>query len=667
MAPTLPRPDPLPVISEQIPGTLRYLNQWVLWRYVWKEGKDGKPGKWDKPPFQPNGKLASSTAALTWSSFKDVEAVYKSGLTLPVDDPIHFDGVGFVPRVVGKADFQIVFGDLDKCRDKETGAISSEALEDLTGINSYCEPSPSGTGLRFVARGAPPFPPGKAGRKKGGIELYQGGHYLTITGQRLQEYPGTIEKRPEELNAFYEKHFSEPEPDQPKKEAQKGNGPKLTDDQIIALAAQAHNSPKFLSLMSGSTNVYSSQSEADLALCQLIAFYTPDPVQVDRVFRRSKLYREKWDRDDYNQSTIRMALERTTEHYSGDGPKDFEAEPEEQGDAAADAAEAKASERGKPLRLDDVGHTKFGKDGKPKGFELSPTKAARSVREKMHLVMSEDSPVVYRWDGKIYRPDGERIIDQAICKLVGDELTAKKLSEVLRRVRNDLLDNPVVFDPDPYLLGVKNGVANILTGEVREYRPEDLILDQIPVSFDPAARCPAFLAFLESITPNVSDRITLIDWLVATAIKEPLPYVLFLLGLGRNGKGIYERLLKKFFGQTAFRDMPLAEVSKNNFAAGGFYRKRGWIASETGKKKAAIGTDFIKLTSGNGVIDSDRKNQSRIQFEPYFQTVVDTNTMPKIEDSSIGWQERFCKADLPYIGSSLFYVGRLNCNFPSLR
>jgi DNA repair photolyase len=337
MAEVSPRPSPLPVNFDQIPGELRYFNQWVLWRYVWKEGKDGKPGKWDKPPFQANGKLASSTAAHTWSTFKTVEAVYKNGLNLPVDDPAHFDGVGFVPHVVGKADLQIVFGDLDKCRDKETGAISPEALQDLQSLNTYSEPSPTGTGLRFVARGAPPFPPGKAGRKKGHTELYQGDHYLTITGQRLPEYPATIEKRPEELNAFYQKHFSEPEPEQPKEEAQKGNGTKLTDDQVIALAAQAHNSPKFLSLMDGKyehflkengERLYPSQSDADLALCQLIAFYTPDPAQIDRVFRRSKLYREKWDREDYSQSTISLAIERTTEHYSGPGACGKKPKPE---------------------------------------------------------------------------------------------------------------------------------------------------------------------------------------------------------------------------------------------------------------------------------------------------------------------------------------------------
>ena len=322
MIETLPRPTPLHVNFDQIPGELRYINQWVLWRYVWKDDK----AKWDKPPFQPNGQHASSAAAFTWSPFQAVKEVYENGLNLPVDDPLHFDGVGFVPHTVGQADLQFVFGDLDKCRDKDTGAISSEALEDLQSINSYCEPSPSGTGLRFVARGAPPFPPGKAGRKKGGIELYQSGHYLTITGHRLPEYPATIEKRPEELNAFYQKHFNQPEPEHPKEEAQsQSNGSKWADEQVIALAAQAHNSPKYLSLMGGSIEGYPSQSEADLALCQLIAFYSPEPTQIDRIFRRSKLYREKWEREDYREDTIRTAVERTTEHYSGNVWNDSEA------------------------------------------------------------------------------------------------------------------------------------------------------------------------------------------------------------------------------------------------------------------------------------------------------------------------------------------------------
>lgn len=324
-----PRPEPLQVIFDQIPGELPYLNHWILWRYEWVEGKNGKPGKWDKPPYQPNGKHASSIAAHTWSAFKTVKEAYERGLNLPVDDPLHFDGVGFVPAKVNQADNNLQFGDLDKCRDKGTGQLSPQAEEDLALIDSYCEISPSGTGIRFIAKGHPSYPQGQDGSKKGHIELYQGRHYLTITGHRLERFPATIEKRPEELNTFYEKHFCEPKPG-PEAAPGARTGTKLTDDQIICLASEAKNSKKFMALMTGSFQGYPSQSEADQAFCDLVAFYATNEEQIDRIFRRSKLYREKWERTDYREGTIRKAINGSREHYNGNGPTDFEAAAEGQ-------------------------------------------------------------------------------------------------------------------------------------------------------------------------------------------------------------------------------------------------------------------------------------------------------------------------------------------------
>lgn len=290
------------------------------------------------------------------------------------------------------------------------------------------------------------------------------------------------------------------------------------------------------------------------------------------------------------------------------------------------------------------------KDGTPK-FKFSPTKAERSIPDKhFELRMTAIDPdTIYWFDGQIYKPDGDRKIDKLICDTVGDRADGKNVNEVLRRIRNALLEEPVEFDPDPYLLGLRNGVADLRTGTVRPYRPEDLITDQIDVEYNPDARCPVFLKFLGDIAPNVTDRLTLVDWFVATAIKRPLPYVLFMLGLGRNGKGTYEDLLMRFFKEESFRGMSINEINKNSFAPGFFYKMRGWIASEqSGKKRATIGTDFMKLVSGSGLIDSDRKNKSRIQYRPFFQTLVDTNAMPPIEDTSKGWMERFIKIDLPY-------------------
>ena len=70
-------------------------------------------------------------------------------------------------------------------------------------------------------------------------------------------------------------------------------------------------------------NDYPSQSEADLALCRLLAFYTNcDAGEIDRLFRQSGLYRPKWDEPHfaggktYGQATIEKAVSSADERYA---------------------------------------------------------------------------------------------------------------------------------------------------------------------------------------------------------------------------------------------------------------------------------------------------------------------------------------------------------------
>ncbi|OPX80891.1 MAG: hypothetical protein A4E50_01323 [Methanosaeta sp. PtaB.Bin087] len=284
-------------------------------------------------------------------------------------------------------------------------------------------------------------------------------------------------------------------------------------------------------------------------------------------------------------------------------------------------------------------------------FELSRDKAATSFSEKMNLAMEAIGGDIHFFDGQIYRPEGAVKISDELYSIAKDHVNRFAVAEVLERLRAKYGLKLVRFDPDPYLLGVRNGVIDLRTGEFRDYRPDDLMTDRIDVAYNPAARCPRFLKFLEEIQPNVTDRLTLVDWFPITGIRKPFPYVLFLLGLGRNGKGIYERLMKRFFGEWSFSTMNLDEVNRTVFAAGSLRNKRGWIASEQqgSKKKPSIGTGFVKLVSGAGAVDADVKNKARVIFEAFFQAIVDTNAMPAIEDTSRGWMERFCKQDLPYM------------------
>ena len=46
-----------------------------------------------------------------------------------------------------------------------------------------------------------------------------------------------------------------------------------------------------------------------MALCSILAFYTNgNKEQVDKLFRKSALYRDKWDRSDYREMTINKSL-----------------------------------------------------------------------------------------------------------------------------------------------------------------------------------------------------------------------------------------------------------------------------------------------------------------------------------------------------------------------
>jgi len=186
-------------------------------------------------------------------------------------------------------------------------------------MNSYSEFSPSGEGIRIFVKGT--LPDGVTGRKKGNIEIYQAVRYLTVTGHASKNMPQTIEARQEAINEFYKQIFEAPKPEQPKPNRNNGQHLELEDNVLLEKALSAKNGDKIKRLYDGDCSEYPSQSEADLALCSLLAFWTKDSTQLDRLYRASNLYREKWDEkhyedgETYGQKTISKALAGSTEHF----------------------------------------------------------------------------------------------------------------------------------------------------------------------------------------------------------------------------------------------------------------------------------------------------------------------------------------------------------------
>ena len=108
-----------------------------------------------------------------------------------------------------------------------------------------------------------------------------------------------IPERQAELERFYREHLEDGPAARPNPATVAGLP---TDDQVLEKLLH-ETSSKGRALFSGDTSGYGSHSDADLALVSKLYFYTQDPDQIDAIFRRSGLYREKWNRHDYRRRT----------------------------------------------------------------------------------------------------------------------------------------------------------------------------------------------------------------------------------------------------------------------------------------------------------------------------------------------------------------------------
>lgn len=287
---------------ENIPQELKDRRQWVCWSYSQKSN-----GEETKVPRNPHsGGRASSTDRTTWGSFSgalDALAVYS------------FDGVGFV-----FTDQDPYVGiDLDDCYDPgaETQypsfAIREPEFNWVRLLDSYTEISPSGKGIKIIVQGGI-----ERGHSFGeGNGVFGSGRFFTITGQILDAHHSKI--RP--AQAALDKLLEEWVPVKDRREWDAGQE-RFTDEEVVALALSASNGHKFSVLWEGADwrVYYASQSEADAGLVAMLAFYTgPCPGQLDRLFRKSGLMRDKWDETrgegTYGERTIQNMLDLTTEYY----------------------------------------------------------------------------------------------------------------------------------------------------------------------------------------------------------------------------------------------------------------------------------------------------------------------------------------------------------------
>jgi putative DNA primase/helicase len=220
----------------------------------------------------------------------------------------------------------IVCLDIDRGLD-EYGTPLKQFRKMVNAAETYTEVSASGRGLHIFYESAE-IPDGEAeshtfedGSK---LEVLGTGKFVKVTGHRYGDKPATVA----DGTGVVEKALKFVRDQKPKPNGiARRTETTFSDDEVLRLIRRAENAAKFADLFDdGNSTIapyHGDESRADLGLISMLAFYTQNEAQLDRLFRESALYRNKWDEKrghtTYGSMTINKALSDLSETYSPPG------------------------------------------------------------------------------------------------------------------------------------------------------------------------------------------------------------------------------------------------------------------------------------------------------------------------------------------------------------
>ena len=269
------------------PAELRALAQWM----VAGSGDPSSP-EYKRPIDPKTGKWGSPTDPATWGTFEQaMTSTYPlKGFVFSSSDP-----------------FAVVDLDTYKAKVQETRDLHQHILNDC---ETYAELSQSGFGTHIIGTGH--IATG-ANNAANALEVYSWGRFMICTGKPvggIAQPLGDIQPLIDVLEPLLRNGGSHPTVNW--RDLGEGGDEVLTDHEVVEMASNAENGDKFDRLCAGDLSDYGGDwSDADAALIQFLCFYTPNNVQVARLFMMSKLAdRDKAHRADYVPRTIANMRER---------------------------------------------------------------------------------------------------------------------------------------------------------------------------------------------------------------------------------------------------------------------------------------------------------------------------------------------------------------------
>jgi len=250
----------------------------------------------------------------------------------------------------------------------------------------------------------------------------------------------------------------------------------------------------------------------------------------------------------------------------------------------------------------------------------------------------------------VWRDDGEELIAHELRTAVAELPDVQKRRYVIDEIAADIKGvcwkGKPLPEPPLNLIPLQNGVFDLETGEVREYRAEDFFTAKLPWRYNPKAQSKLIVPLIESILPQ-EETITLYE-LMAYCLFRDYPYQKFFLlfGRGSNGKSLFAKILERFLGKENVASVTLREFQHDRFAASRLYRKLGNICGEL-EYEDIERTGLLKQLCGGDMVEADRKFREPIKFRNYAKLIFLTNEVPRSTDTTEAFYRRLFLIEFP--------------------
>lgn len=597
---------------ENIPLEMKKAPQWVA--------------RVGKVPINPhNLRGASANNKNTWGTFEQAyNSIGKQAGSPESVKGKKCDGIGFelCPPFCGI--------DIDHCFNPSTGELTKEAADIINVIDSYTEFSPSGTGIHIICKLDKPL---DLTRKKGklddvqALEIYENNRYFTVTGNVFGE-PKPIKIQTSAVLCVHEAYLCDT--NKPTNHAESVCKPlqplNFTDEEIIRTALKSRNGAEFNALWNGDTSRYGGdESRADLALCNMLAFYCQgDKGAVDRLFRQSALMRPKWNEkrgdNTYGEMTIDKAVNSCREFYS---PHRLSATTDE----PINEAEPRKTIVAPVWAYEDNGQWK--------------------IDEKVYITEFVKNHGVKCINGQLYSVDGE-IPDGKAKQIIIKEILyyvktnhGDKAEKLLKGIKSYCYIEP----PKPSLdkIHFKNGTLSkdenglfTVWSDKKEF-----CVNRIDSNYNPSAPIPKlFYNYLQEVY-YPDDIKTLQQYcgyclIPTTALQKAL----IVIGDGGEGKSVIGSILHGIFGNS---NIYRAKIKKLNseFGQCDLFGKLLMIDDDLSENALTDTSIFKELVTAKREITVNKKYVQGFTFTPYARFIIFGNfTLQALYDISNGFARR---------------------------